>query len=425
VPPEASDRPSCAAVAAGTPLSPVTRAGMKCLWIARYIPYPLDAGAKVYSAKLAESLAASDVTVRFMGIGESAAIPSHCEHVDWVPIRHGRRSNIVALFSPLPNAAAIDASEVYMLALKQQLEEEDWDAIVLDGYGTGWALDACLRYRARRQAGRPCRLVHVSHNHEERLWQAMARDSRMSLPRKLILWQNYRKVRALERRIVRAVDLLTTITDEDRASLGEGLSKDRTLTLTPGYDGWVAPERRISAETPRRVILMGSFRWVVKQENLARFVELADPSFARHGIQLDVLGDVPQELMASLRQQCRATRFHGFVKDVAESFANARIAVVPEAIGGGFKLKFLDYFFKRVPVATLSHAAAGLPQELREQTLACETLSALVEAVISNIDRLDELNRMQETAFTHSRARFTWDERAINLKRAILRQQHG
>lgn len=406
--------------AATNPLPSAAQPRMRCLWIARYIPYPLDAGAKVYSAKLAESLAASGVTVRFMGIGENAAIPAHCAHVDWVPIGSGRRSNIVALFSPLPNAAAIDASDAYTLALEQQLEE-DWDAIVLDGYGTGWALKPCVRYRARRSHAI---LVHVSHNHEEKLWRAMARDSRGSPLRKLILWQNYRKVRALERRIVRAVDLLTTITDEDRVSLTQ-LGEKRTLTLTPGYDGWAAREHRIGPHTPRRVILMGSFRWVVKQENLARFVEIADPIFYRNGIELDVVGDVSEELVATLRRRCRATRFHGFVKDVAGLFANARIAVVPEAIGGGFKLKFLDYFFGRVPVATLRHAAAGLPQELREQTLACDTLPALVEAVVSNIDRLDDLNRMQEKAFIHSSARFTWHERAANLRKAIASKQHG
>lgn len=412
--------PPDAAARSATARSP---AGMKCLWIARYIPYPLDAGAKVYSAKLAESLATSGVMVRFMGIGESDAIPADCAHVDWLPIRHGRRSNIVALFSPLPNAAAIDASDAYTLALQQQLEE-DWDAIVLDGYGTGWALEACMRYRAGRGVART-RLIHVSHNHEERLWRDMARNSRASPLRKLALWQNYRKVRALERRIVRAVDLLTTITEEDRTSLGTALGEKRTLTLTPGYDGWVAPQRRIGTHTPRRVILMGSFRWVVKQENLARFVELADPSFFRSGIELDVVGDVPQELLATLQPRCRATRFHGFVKDVAAVFADARIAVVPEAIGGGFKLKFLDYFFARVPVATLSHAAAGLPQELREQTLACESLPVLVETIIANIDRLDELNRLQEEAFARTCARFTWHERAFNLKEAIVSQQYG
>ena len=395
---------------------------IRCLWIARYIPYPLDAGAKVYSAKLAESLAAGGVMVRFMGIGESGAIPAQCADIDWLPIKRGSRlRNIVAPFSPLPNAAAIDASDAYIRALKLQLQE-DWDAIVLDGYGTGWALKACLQYRGRRSR---TRLIHVSHNHEERLWRGMARDSRVSLPRKLALWQNYYKVRALERRIVRSVDLLTTITEEDGASLGGELGPERTLTLTPGYEGLVAGERRIGVDTPRRVILMGSFRWVVKQENLERFIALADPSFFQNGIELDVVGDVPPKLLATLRRQCRATRFHGFVEDVADLFAGARIAVVPEVFGGGFKLKFLDYFFARVPVATLSQAAAGLPQELREQTMARDSLSALVEAIISNIDRVDELNCMQQTAFAHSRARFTWHERAFNLKEAIMRQHMG
>src|SRR5258708_39655518 len=32
-------------------------------------------------------------------------------HVDWLPISDGRRSTIVSLFSPLPNAAAIDARD--------------------------------------------------------------------------------------------------------------------------------------------------------------------------------------------------------------------------------------------------------------------------------------------------------------------------
>ena len=48
---------------------------MKCLWIARYMPYPLDAGAKVYSAKLAEALAAAGCSVTFLGFGAADAAP--------------------------------------------------------------------------------------------------------------------------------------------------------------------------------------------------------------------------------------------------------------------------------------------------------------------------------------------------------------
>jgi hypothetical protein len=405
VPPE----PASASIAIGN--------RMRCLWIARYIPYPLDAGAKVYSAGLAQSLAGSGVFVRFVGFGDAHAVPDSAASVEWLQVPGNKCGKAFAVCSTMPIAAAIDSTKAYRALLDAQLRER-WDAIVLDGYGTGWALDRCLAHRDESRAQRPI-LVHVSHNHEEILWRTMARDACVPVFKRFALRGNANKVSTLERRIVRNVDLLTTITDEDRRSLGAGLDEERTLSLTPGYTGWVASERRITAATPRRVIIMGSFQWVVKRENLARFVEIADPIFKEHGIELDIIGDIPQELLSSLRSRCRATCFHGFVSDVAPFFARARIGVVPESIGGGFKLKFLDYIFGRVPVATVSQAAAGLPEELQRTMLSNSSLDGLIRDIVSHMDRLDELNRMQESAFAIGKERFRWSARGERLQLAI------
>src|SRR6202034_2365182 len=101
--------------------------------------------------------------------------------------------------------------------------------------------------------------------------------------------------------------------------------------------------RPIASATPRRVIIMGSFNWIVKQENIARFVEIADPIFKEHGIELDVVGEMPQALLTALRARCRATHFHGFLTDVAPLLSGAGIAIVHQSIGGGYQLKFLGY----------------------------------------------------------------------------------
>ncbi len=390
---------------------------MRCVWIARYIPYPLDQGAKVYSANLARSLAESGLFVRFIGFGDASALTDAAASVEWLTVPGNKRSRALAACSRWPIAAAIDATKAYASLLEVQLREP-WDAVVLDGYASGWALDRCLAYRNESRAHRPV-LVHVSHNHEEILWGAMAREARGSALKRLALRRNANKVRTLERRIVRNVDLLTTITDEDRRSLGAGLDENRSLSLTPGYAGWVARERRISTSTPRRVIIMGSFRWVVKQDNLTRFVEIADPIFKEHGIELDIVGDIPQALLSTLAARCRATCFHGFVADVTPFLARARIAVVPEFIGGGFKLKFLDYIFGRVPVATVSQAVAGLPEELQRTMLSSDSLTGLTWEIVSRIDRLDELNRMQERAFALGRAQFKWSDRGERFRQAI------
>jgi glycosyltransferase involved in cell wall biosynthesis len=389
----------------------------RCLWIARYIPYPMYGGAEIYSANLAQALARAGAFVRFMGLGNTRAVPETAANVDWLPVPGGKRSRAVGALSALPIAAAIDATKSYRLLLETQLQER-WDAIVLDGYGAGWALERSAAYCAKRDRHRAI-LVHVSHNYEELLWRVMGREARGSLLKRFALKRNATKVATLERRIVRAVDLLTTITDEDRDTLGSSVHRDRSLSLTPGYTGQIVRERCVAATTPRRVIIMGSFQWVVKQDNLARFLQIADPIFREQGIILDVVGDIPSSLLATLRARCRATCFHGFVSNTAPFLASARIGIVPESIGGGFKLKFLDYIFSRVPVATVSQAVAGLSPEIQQSMLKNDSLEGLVSDVVSNIDRFEELNRMQERAFTLGTAQFEWNVRGQRFLRAI------
>ena len=251
------------------------------------------------------------------------------------------------------------------------------------------------------------------------MWKAMARESRVSLPKKLALWQNYCKVRALERRLIGSVDLITTITAEDAHAYAMQAADKRTVVLTPGYSGWIAPDREISGDGPCRVVLMGSFRWVVKQENLRRFVEMADEAFAKEGIQFDVIGDVPQALLDQLQPVARATKFHGFVEDIAPFFSKARLAVVPELIGGGFKLKILDYVFGRIPVASITAAAAGLPDSIRMNMLCRDDLRQLVDSIIQVIRKPWQLNTMQQQAFAAAQMHFQWRDRGQQLRHAV------
>jgi glycosyltransferase involved in cell wall biosynthesis len=391
--------------------------GIRCLWIARSMPFPMIGGAQIYSANLSQSLAKAGAIVRFMGFGSAAAVPESAVGVEWISVPGRKRYAAIATLSRLPFAAAIDATKTYRLMLEKQLQEP-WDAIVLDSYGTGWALDPCVAYCRARSAQRPV-LVHVSHNNEEELWRVMGREARGSPFKRLALRRNAIKVAALERRIVRSVDLLTTITDEDRRTLGAGKAKDRSISITPGYTGQSLASRRITAATPRRVLIMGSFQWVVKQVNLSRFVEIADPVFQDQGIELHVVGDIPTAFRAALEARCRATHFHGFVTDVAPHLAAARIGIVPEPIGGGFKLKFLDYIFGRVPVATVSQAVGGISDDLQLAMMKNDSLNGLVGDIVSHIDRIDDLNRMQERAFALGKAQFDWNVRGERFLSAI------
>ncbi len=193
----------------------------------------------------------------------------------------------------------------------------------------------------------------------------------------------------------------------------------RTVVLKPGYHGAISSREVITPETPRRVVLVGSFSWSAKQENLRQFVKIADPIFAHHGIEFVVVGSIPANFAMELEKTASATRFAGFVEELQPVLDTARIAVVPEAIGGGFKLKFLDYVFGRMPVATLARATAGLPDEIRQAMLCTDTLTELALGIADLIDNLAKLNAMQERAFRYGTALFRWSDRGDALLRAI------
>ncbi len=390
---------------------------MRCLWIAREMPFPLDSGDRIYSANMIAALAdaGSDVHV----VGHLTGGPParwRTPQIHWHVVPGGRPSNARAVLRTLPLFAAVQDTRNFRDRLARLLERR-WDCIVIDQCGSGWALPMLADARGRSGA-RPT-IVYLSHNHEETLWRDMCRMADGSIGKRLALWQNAVKVRLLERRLARSVDLVTTITAEDAERFAARAPQARRLVLTPGYGGPVRSERRIDTDCPRRVVLVGSFRWAIKQENLRQFLAVADPVFAEHGIGFDVVGDVPQALRESLSATTRATRLHGFVDDPAAIFANARIALVPELIGGGFKLKFLDYVFARLPVATLGGAAAGLPPALRASMLCSDDLEGLVKSVLEHIDDTERLDTMQRDAFGMAAALYRWRDRGSALREAI------
>jgi glycosyltransferase involved in cell wall biosynthesis len=393
---------------------------MRCLWIAREMPFPADSGDRIYSGQMARAFAQANGGLTFVGLahGQTGPAPEDAM-VQWAPVAGERHGLLRSLLSTMPLVSAVHATAPFKERL-DALFAQPWDVIVFDHYASGWALKRFLATPQGRSANRPA-IAYLAHNHEERVLRAIAAGSDASLARRLGFWQNYVKVRAMERYMVNQVDLVTAITQEDADSFAAQRPGLKTIVLTPGYNGAVAGERQITGAMPRHVIMVGSFQWAAKQENLRQFLRIADPVFARHDIVFDVVGSVPDALRAELTPTLKATRLHGFVQDPGPLFDGARMALVPEAIGGGFKLKFLDYLFRRMPVATLADAVAGLPAELRNEMIQSDTLSALAEAVVQQIDMVEHLDGLQQRAYEAARNLFQWRDRGSALVAAITR----
>ena len=393
---------------------------LSILWLGRIFPLPLNAGDRVYSAGLVGAVARAGARVVFLGLSNPdepmGALTDLEPMVQWRLVPGAPRNRFLTLLSTLPMVGARFATKQYRKEIARELATNRYDVVVIDQYGMGWAL-----FEVQRRALRTPVIVHLAHNFETEVTAEIARNFSGDALRRLLLFQNARKTRLLEQRLARHCSLLVALTEQDSAAFAAINPILPKLVLPPGYCGPRQRKRTVDNTVPRRAIIVGSFSWIAKQMNLQRFLEVASTPFTRHGLELHVVGFVPDPLVSRLRARFPWVVFRGFVDDLNREFQKARVALVPEETGGGFKLKILDYIFGRVPIAAIESALKGIPERLKPEFLVAEDLSTLVSKIIETIDDTERLNLMQTRAFELAEDVFNWD---VNGRRFLEELKH-
>jgi len=393
---------------------------MRCLWLSWLDPSPLRDGQQIYSLGLLRALAAAGARIDVLCLanpdaaGAAPAVPG----VRWWRVEETPRPAWSGLISTLPNVAHRAGTPGMRRRFQQLLEAESWDAVIVDGFYGGWALRPFLqRYGGRRR--RP-RLVYLSHNHEESMRLGMADNYAGDPLRRRLLQRDAAKARRLERGMVDAADVVTSITEQDAERYAARRPRQRYVVLTPGYSGRRIERKRIGPEVPRRAVLVGSFAFTAKKMNLREFLEVADPLFERAGVELQVIGGGDGPFLETMRRACRRAELVGPVDCIDAYLDAARVALVPERTGGGFKLKVLDYVFSRVPVAALEHSVAGTPLVADDSMMTYADHAQLAAGVLRAVDDLDRLNALQERAYAACRDRFDWSSRGQALMAGLV-----
>ncbi|MFG1250530.1 glycosyltransferase family 4 protein [Xanthobacter flavus] len=300
-----------------------------------------------------------------------------------------------------------------------ELTRETFDGVVIDYYAMGWILEDLLAHPSFAKCRSRPLLIYTAHHYEQIVRPFVARSFQGNPLLKAVLPFDASKAVRLERRILASADLVTSITDEDRDAFLKDVPDKPVLTLSPGYSGPLQAHRKIDAERPRRVLLVGAFDWIAKRQNLREFVTACCDPFASAKIELQIVGRADADFIAEIKGIYRACEFVGPVPDVYPYIGNARIGLMPDIIGGGFKLKYLDYIFGGLPVATIRSQALGLPLHINNDIIAAENHADLVSRIVSNIDDHERLDGMRQRAFAACKDAFHWSDRGRQLYDAI------
>ncbi len=407
---------------------------MKCLWLTRKYPRPANSGELIYSDGMIRSFARA---------GAALTVIAHDN--DELPVGDGSQSSRFAdedgvawrLGSPRLGSRAGSLLSLWPAdswrlknggpgkALHQALREGPWDAVVIDHAALGWALPSLARIRRERDAARDPVLVYLSHNHEAKVRREVARHAPGSLPKRLALRLDAEKYARQEEALCRDCDLVTAITPAEVEAYRGQFPRQRYLCLTPGYGGPFHPDRRITEQTPRRVVMSGSFEWIAKRINLERFLEQAARPLAEAGIDLQIVGKTEEGFRREMEFRYPAIGFLGRVPEMSPYLLDARMGLIVEEFGGGFKLKTLEYIFHGLPLAGLVQAVEGLPLRSPDHLLLERDVPALVASLIDRIDDVPALERMRSEAYARCRDAFRWEDRGRQLLDCIRELRSG
>lgn len=378
---------------------------MECLWVTLADPEPATNGQLIYSKGLIEATQRAGASLTVIGV----ARPDHRRPmldpsgIEWRLALTRPRPAWLRLLSRDP-VLAQHTSPAMKQILEHSLAERLWDVVVFDSICAAWSLQCVLRHRAR--SPRPPRIVYIAHNHEVTVAQRMVAEARGA--RRWLRRIDALKVTNLEARLISAADVVTSNTPQDcqRFNIDSG---GRTIVLLPpGYGGPRITERVIDAAVPRRAVLVGSYDFPPKRVALESFLEAAATRLSNAEIELQIVGGAAAGYLDGLRRRYPSVEFVGPVADVQPYPMRARLALVPDLLGG-FKLKGLDYVFHRLPILAMRVALPGMPLEDGHSVELFDSHTAMAEGIVRLIDDFPGLNARQERAYAACADRFDWD----------------
>ncbi len=364
----------------------------RVLWLSGEFLLPADSGLYRYSLDVMNTLGemGSEVTA----IGRQRTGPPVEPTSGWVLLPHRDPPMWKKMAHRYPAKVVEVWDHDYARAVSAALDDVAPDVVMFDHLRTGAALDVI-----NSQAPS----IYVSQNNETLVREKMIPTA--TGIRRAALRIDLEKIRRFEDRLLRECAGVSAISTAGVDSFTTRHPTARIVHTPPIYRGTRLEQRTITADTPRRVAMISTLAWGAKIDNMTMALNGLQP-LADHDIEIVVFtgGYHPP---AHITRNYPNVIFQGYVDDFEAALDDCRIGVIYEPVGGGFKMKTLDFIFHRVPLVTGHTSAADLPLTPGHSVQHVESEHELTDTVTTLIDDLDQLNAMHDHAYEQCRNLFT------------------
>jgi sugar transferase (PEP-CTERM/EpsH1 system associated) len=180
--------------------------------------------------------------------------------------------------------------------------------------------------------------------------------------RKWIFHAEWKKVEALEAKLLRSSDYVIAVSEDDRQILQREFGVEHVSSIPTGVDTefFRPPEAK---PCPGRIAFVGSMDWYPNEDGVIWFLQEVYPRLRKENreVNLAVVGRNPSARLLQIAASEPGVEITGRVDDVRPYLAQASVVVVPLRIGGGTRIKIPEAMAMAKPVVSTRLGAEGLP----------------------------------------------------------------
>jgi sugar transferase (PEP-CTERM/EpsH1 system associated) len=351
---------------------------VKILFVGAYLPYPLNSGGRIRSYHLLRELAARHEVhlLAFSHEEQPELIPLNdmCRSVKTVPapVQPDRSAQRVLRLVRSPEDIVIGRNSREMQwALRDHLDKETWDLLILDDMGTEEYV---------REAGQVPVLLS-KHNCE---WQLLRRYIRYKAKRPaawVLAWLETFAMKRCEARVASLADRVIVVSDADRHVLLEIAPKAQVDVVPNGVDTtYFSPA---SATEDNRLLFTGALFWHPNVDAVCWFCDSIWPLIRRDvpDALLDLVGSEPPDPVRAL-DRLPGVHVISDIPDVRPHMARSAVYVVPLRVGSGTRLKILEALASGKAVVTTSIGVEGLALTTGEEVVVADDPTAFAAACV-------------------------------------------
>ena len=237
------------------------------------------------------------------------------------------------------------------------------------------------------------------------------------ITRKYAQWQAG-QLRQVEERYAPRVSMNLMMSTLDARRLEEVAPGSQTAVVHNGVNAeWFKVQSSIPVRS-REIVFVGPLYMYPNWDGIRLFVRESWPVIRRKDPEatLTLVGRATSAQVAELEAE-DGVQVLGFVPDIRPFIAGAQCCIAPLHIGGGTRLKILEYWAMGKPVVSTAIGCEGLRAKDGGNILVRDEPEAFADAVIDLLSDADFAESLGVNARATVEAEYTWDRIGTDLRR--------